>query len=244
MSDIPILFIPDLKMGLNSLDLNDEAFHHMRRVLRLRTGDQLELRNGKGLAATAVIGEATKKHARLEILSSAELPRPRQPRLRLALPLLKGKRLDWVLEKTTELGVEAFHLFIGDHGVVRRDKGYDRYSSIVTSAFCQCRRALLPEIHDPVPFADLMQLALANDWRGFWADECLGMTGGREGTTPVASNADQPSLAWIGPEGGFSEGEREALTANAHALSLGPNRLRSETAAVALACRLLLQPDL
>jgi len=180
MSDTPILLQPELASASGRVMLDDELFHHIRRVLRLRDGDAVELRDGRGLSAEARIVKVSKRGAELELGEKRDLPTPPGPRIGLALPLLKGKRLDWVLEKATELGVAAFHLYIGEHSVVRRDKGHERYSSIVQAAFRQSRRPLLPELLQPVAFADLAREAAADGRRQVWADEELGYGGGAE----------------------------------------------------------------
>ncbi len=239
MADIPTLLWPELESADRRLRISGDPHHHLCRVLRLRVGDAIELRDGRGAVASASIAELERNDATLEV---GELSRPAQPfrqSLALALPLLKSKRLDWVIEKGTELGVGAFRLYIGRHSVVRRSKSPARYRELIASAFCQSRGLLLPELSEPVPFAALLADARASALPLYWADERLAGQAGESITPAELGGAER--LAWIGPEGGFSEGERDALVeAGATALSLGPQRLRSETAAIAMACRFLL----
>ena len=238
MPDIPILLWPELARTGSEVTLTGDDHHHLCRVLRLRRGDSLELRDGRGAIAAASIAAADRGSATLTVAAAERPPLPDQAILHLALPLLKGKRLDWVIEKGTELGVAGFRLFIGRHSVVKRGKAPERYRELIASAFCQSRRLLLPELREPQPFAALLAEARAEKLDLAWADEHLA---GQPGDAVAVAVAERGTLAWIGPEGGFAEVEREALIASgAAALSLGPQRLRSETAALALACRFLL----
>jgi 16S rRNA (uracil1498-N3)-methyltransferase len=239
MSDTPILLWPDLGAVSGRLELSGDPHHHLCRVLRLREGDSLELRDGRGAVAAASIVSLLRSSAALAVEAPLHPPIPPRPRLFLALPLLKGKRLDWVLEKGTELGVAGFRLFVGRHGVVRRAKAPERYRELIASAFCQSRGLLLPALGEPLPFGELLAESVGAGMRHFWADERLAGLG--DGLDRAPGPEAGELLAWVGPEGGFSESEREALAgAGAVSLSLGPQRLRSETAALALACRFLL----
>ncbi|MBM4117271.1 16S rRNA (uracil(1498)-N(3))-methyltransferase [bacterium] len=237
MKEAPVLLWPALAPGAGALRLEGAAQHYLCYVLRLRAGDAVELRDGRGGLAAARLERVTRAAAEL-VHGPRETPLPpAQPELHLALPLLKGRRLDWVLEKGTELGVAGFALYLGRHGVVQRETRPERYAEILRAAFMQSRRLLLPSLGGPQPFADLLADARERGWRQCWADERRAGQG--DGPLPAADA--RPLLAWIGPEGGFAAEEREALGAVAEAaLDLGPWRLRAETAALALACRLLL----
>ncbi len=244
MSDRPVLLRPDLASGSGPgrrrLRIEGADQHHLCRVLRLRAGDEFELRDGKGLVALARLVEVGKRDALAELESLERPDPPAGPQVHLALPLLKGKRLDWALEKGTELGVAGFHLFVGRHGVVKRETAPERYFEILRAAYRQSRRLLLPELTGPRSFAELLEWASGEGWRQGWADERrAGM--GQEALELVG---EKPVLlAWVGPEGGFAEEERGALTGSCDfVLDLGPQRLRAETAAIATACRLLLPP--
>ena len=237
MKEAPVLLWPGLDAQQGSLRLEGQALHHLCRVLRLRTGDALELRDGRGLCARGELTAVARTSAQVELSDFARRQPPAQPCVHLALPLLKGRRLDWALEKGTELGVTAFHLYQGRHGVVQRETRPERYDDILAAAFAQSRRLILPSLDGPVDFAALLARGQAEGWRQCWADErCAG-----SGQAAFAPEPGRPLLAWVGPEGGFATEERQALAAAAEfVLDLGPQRLRAETAALAVACRLLL----
>ncbi|MBN2171422.1 MAG: 16S rRNA (uracil(1498)-N(3))-methyltransferase [Candidatus Krumholzibacteriota bacterium] len=243
MPETPVILRPDLDASIRSLRLTGADHHHLFRVLRRRRGDILELRDGRGLVALARVESVDRREARLRLESVAEPAPPDLPELRLALPLLKGRRLDWVLEKGTELGVAGFDLYLGRHGVVRRETAPARYAEVIAAAYCQSRRLLLPELAGPAPLPDQLAASGERGRRLWWADE------ERAGEPAAGWSELEAALrepggihqAWIGPEGGFAAEEREILAgAGATPLSLGPHRLRSETAALALAARILL----
>lgn len=237
MKEAPVLLWPALAPAAGTLRLEGAAHHHLCHVLRLRVGDAVELRDGQGGRAAARLERAARASAELSHGPRETPPSPAQPALHLALPLLKGRRLDWALEKGTELGVAGFHLFVGRHGVVQRESRPERYAEILRAAFMQSRRLWLPELSGPRPFAALLAEAGERAWQQGWADERRA----GEGDSAALALGAQPLLAWIGPEGGFASEERAALAAAATvALDLGPWRLRAETAALALACRVLL----
>ncbi len=241
MSDRPVILRPELDPSLRKLSLEGPEQHHLCRVLRLRGGDGFELRDGRGLVMGGRLTAIERRRAQAE-LDPPEYPAPPAgPKVRLALPLLKGRRLDWALEKGTELGVAGFHLYQARNAVVKREKAPDRYGEVLRSAYCQSWRLLLPALDGPVPFDDLRSRAESEGWTQGWGDETRGGQG--QGSLSTALGAESP-LVWIGPEGGFSAEEREALEAACvFRLDLGPQRLRAETAAVAAACRLLLPPE-
>lgn len=241
MSDRPVILRPDLDPSLRKLSLEGPEQHHLCRVLRLRAGDAFELRDGKGLVMGGRLLSVERRRAEAELEGPVYPTPPAGPRVRLALPLLKGRRLDWALEKGTELGVGGFHLYQAKNAVVKREKSPDRYGEVLRSAYCQSWRLILPELDGPAPFAELLARAEEAGWVQGWGDETRGGQG-QSSLSEIA--AAESTLVWIGPEGGFSEEEREALEmACVFRLDLGPQRLRAETAAVAAACRLLLPPE-
>jgi len=243
MPETPVVLRPDLDPSARSLRLAGDDHHHLFRVLRRRRGDAVELRDGRGLVALARVESVDKREARLRIESVSETAPPDLPALRLALPLLKGRRLDWILEKATELGVAGFDLYLGRHGVVRRETAPARYAEVIAAAYCQCRRLLLPGLTGPASLPEQLAAAREAGRRLWWADEARAgePAAGWSGLTAALEEPGAVHQAWIGPEGGFAAEEREALAAaGAAPLGLGPHRLRSETAALALAARILM----
>ena len=197
---------------LGALVLDDDAHHHLARVRRLRAGEALTATDGAGAwVACRWTGDA-----RLEPADERRhVPRPSPP-IGVAFALTKGVKPDWTVQKLTELGVDRIVPFRAERSVVRWDEAkadhhHARLVAIARGAVEQSKRCWLPEI---APVADLAALVTAGAVR---ADR------GAPGL------ADLPALVAIGPEGGWSDGERTQLP---DAVSLAVDVLRAETAAL------------
>jgi 16S rRNA (uracil1498-N3)-methyltransferase len=193
--------------------LDAEALHHLSRVLRLRRGETVTVTDGIGGWRCCVFtGEG------VEVSSEAFGERRPEPPLTIAVAPPKGERLEWLVAKCTEVGIDRFVLLDAEHSVVRwtgerADRQLARLRRVSVEASMQSRRVWLPEICGPTRAVEVLPgLAVAEP-------------GGR----PVA--ADDVAIA-VGPEGGWSAKELEVAAAS---VTLGANILRVETAAVAAA---------
>ena len=195
--------------------LDDDVEHHLRRVLRLRTGESVTVTD---LAGRWREGEVTGGRDRLQLATRGPVvvePRPlRSPTLAVAIP--KGDRLDWMVQKVTELGVGRLVLLHADRSTTRwaaerSAAQLDRLGRIAVEACRQSRRVWGVDIEGPVAAADVLAGAVVAE------------PGGR----PLA--AGDATIA-IGPEGGWSD---EELSIAGDHVSLGPHILRVETAAIA-----------
>jgi len=210
-------------------------------VLRLRAGARVLLLDGHG---QEYLAELVHGAARGEARILERRPARGEPRLHLTLyvALLKGQHLEWVLQKGTELGVSAFVPIFTHRTVVRSAtdvafKKRDRWERILREAAEQCRRARVPQLHDPLSFADACRDAASGHDLSFLTTM---LESGR--SLAEAARVVPPARAalLIGPEGGFDEGEvRLALGCGIQPVSLGPRTLRAETAALAAATILL-----
>ena len=205
-----------------------QQLHQIKRVLRLRDGDQLAVFDGSG---TEWLGRLCGTGA--ELVRTLESPVEPRTQLTLFQALIKPARFEWVLQKGTELGIARFVPFVAERTVVAGDKS-DRWQSIVIEAAEQSGRRILPRISPVLSFDQ----AIAEATRAgvpFMPWECA--------DRPRISSVHRPSrdLALIiGPEGGFSEREVERARARgAMTVSLGRRILRSETAAIVAAALLL-----
>lgn len=219
--------------------------HHALHVLRLRAGDRVELFDGRGRRGVGTIRAAGR--AQVEVsLERVEGPHPRPaPHVHLAVAMPKGNRLDWLLEKASELGAASIRPIEAARSVVRvRDDEAtrQRWSAIAAGAIRQSRQLHLPEILPP------------RDLAAFLADERAGarlIGQGGEDVPPLAevlggmaTGAAVPAVAraalgdvtlLVGPEGGWTDDElAEAAGAAFRPVRLGHSVLRVETAAVAL----------
>jgi 16S rRNA (uracil1498-N3)-methyltransferase len=198
-----------------TVSIDDDTHHHLRKVLRLRDGDTVGVTDGAGrwcLATVVVAGT----ELRLEPVSPLVVEPARSTPITIAAAIPKGERLDWMVQKVTELGVDRLALLDADRSVVRwkpdrREHQLARLQRIADEALRQSRRVFRLRIDAPVAAVDVLD--------GFVAAE----PGGR------ALAAGDVAVA-IGPEGGWSDAE---LAVARDRVDLGPTILRTETAAVA-----------
>ncbi|WP_079639510.1 16S rRNA (uracil(1498)-N(3))-methyltransferase [Sphingopyxis flava] len=221
----PRLFI-DQPLGAESaLAIDGTAAHYLLHVMRAKTGDPLLLfdnRSGEWLASIAETGKRTLT-VRIERQTR---PLERVPDLWLCFAPVKKARLDWIIEKATELGVARLQPVITERTIVERVKR-ERIEAQIVEACEQCGRTALPELAEPVKLPQLLK-----DWPAertlLFADEAGGI--------PLTdAGAPAPAAILTGPEGGFTDREREALLAHpaVRRIALGPRILRAETAAIA-----------
>ena len=220
----PRLFV-DHPLAAGALRIEGTAAHYLVSVMRMAPGDPVKLFDdvtGEWLATAATVG---RRDLTVEV---SALLRPREPVPDLwlcAAPLKKG-RVDWLAEKACELGVDRLVPVVTQRTVVDRPK-LDRLRSHMIEAAEQCGRTALPRLDEAVKLP-----ALLRDWPAgrhlFFADE----TGG---DPPLAAMQARPGPAaiLIGPEGGFTTEEREAIRAlpQSVGIGLGPRILRADTAA-------------
>lgn len=200
------------------LEPGDE--HHLVRVLRLRDGDAVSASDGQGRWRRCVMRGGT-----IEAAGEIADDGPARP-CTIAAAMPKGDRLDWMVQKLTEVGVQRIVLLEAAYGVVRWDaeragRQLERLARIAREAAAQSRRTRLPVIDGPLPCS-----ALLGEPGAAVADP--------DGRPLVSAPVHGPLL--IGPEGGWSPEERAAAaTAGAETVSLGSTVLRVETAAVVAA---------
>jgi 16S rRNA (uracil1498-N3)-methyltransferase len=208
-------------------------------VLRLQSGDQIEVIDSSGqVFAAALQVQAFQVQALLGEL----LTRPSECKLQLTLAqgVPKGQKMDFVVEKATELGVHAIIPFVSERtvGEARGAAKTERWRRLARTAATQSGRTVLPHVEDPEPFA-----AVVSRFPAFDAVLVAWELAEREALRAVLPNViagAQRILVMIGPEGGITHAEaHEALAAGAHALSLGARILRTETAGL-VACTAIL----
>ena len=224
-ASLPRLFVDRPLTAGAALTLDGPGANYLVNVLRLQAGARVKLfddRTGEWLAA---IVEASRKRVALKV---EERLRPREsvPDLWLLFAPIKRGRIDWLVEKATELGVARMVPVLTRRTIVDRIN-LERLCAHAVEAAEQCERTALPELAEPTKLDRLLE-----DWpperRLYFADE--------SGGAPLAEAATAgPAAILIGPEGGFADEEREAILAVAAAtpISLGPRILRADTAALA-----------
>jgi 16S rRNA (uracil1498-N3)-methyltransferase len=221
--------------------LTGAPHHHLGHVLRLTPGVRLLLVEEGGPQHLARVEQITASEVRLvveEHLGAGPSPRPR---LTLLYGLSRRVRTEWVLQKATELGVDALQLCLCERSVSHVDaseRRLERWQEIMRQAARQSGRELLPCLGPPLPFADALAAVGAAELR---------LVARIDGAPPselqerLATASEAVAVA-VGPEGGFSPRElQQAEAAGFLGIRLGPTTLRTETAAlVALALTALL----
>ena len=212
----------------NSVVIGAEQSHYLFNVMRLGAGGFVALFNGRDGEWTAEIAEAQKRQGRLRCVRQTG-PQKMPPDLWLLFAPIKKARTDFIVEKATELGVSRICPVQTDYTNAERIR-LDRLRAHAVEAAEQCGGTFVPEVAPMVKLEGLLS-QWATERRILFCDEA------RAGA-PTNALDDLPRGAWavlVGPEGGFSDAERNRLggMAAAHTVSLGPRVLRADTAAVA-----------
>jgi 16S rRNA (uracil1498-N3)-methyltransferase len=224
----------------------DEA-HHLARVRRAAVGDRVELFDGRGSVYDGTVRHVARDAVALDLGD----PRPGRSApfpLTLAVALPKGERLDWLVEKATELGVARLvPLRTARSTVDPRPAKLDRLRRLAIEASKQCGRATLMDLAEPADWADLLSgkadAAAHLPPAGAGPLRLLAHPGGVARRDWPAVPASGAILA-IGPEGGFTDAEAESAVGNGWTrIGLGAILLRIETAALAGAALLVLDPS-
>lgn len=221
-------FFIDTPLASGELALPDAQAHYIARVLRLSSGDRLQLFDGSGREALATLIEVGKRQVRVSIETLFD-GQPESPlAIHLGQGLSRGERMDWAIQKATELGAREITPLLTERCEVRlsderADKRVAHWRQIAISAAEQCGRSVLPVIHAPQPLDQWLQ--------GADADLKLVL---HPVASPLAEHPAPARLALvIGPEGGLSEAEVSAAQqAGFQSVRLGPRVLRTETAPV------------
>ncbi len=212
--------------------LTDDDAHHATRTLRLSAGEAIAVTDGRGNRFACVITKADKRCAFRVVNVMSTPPRPFSVRICVA-PTKNMDRMEWFVEKAVELGIERISFFVGQHSE-RRILKPERIEKIAVAAMKQSLQSWLPALDDVVPFAQL--LPTVGEEQRFIAH--LPANAPAEPLMRTATPAGQYAVL-IGPEGDFSAAElQQATQAGFRMVTLGPNRLRTETAALS-ACQAL-----
>lgn len=211
--------------------LDEDTSRHVIQVLRMKTGEKLNLTDGKGNLLSCEIIEEHKKHCVVQINDiNHKLQAARK--VSIAISLLKNtNRFEWFLEKATEIGVIEIIPLICERTEKEKFR-HDRMNSICISAMLQSEQCWLPVLHEPKEFENMEMWKCENGVN--YIAHCMD---GSKGTLLDTNISRLPhSLICIGPEGDFTTVEIElALKNNFTPVSLGETRLRTETAGIVAA---------
>ena len=223
---LPRLFVRDPLSEGAMVDLDAKQANYLGNVLRMSTGGELLLFDGSSGEWLARIAGAAKKRMTLSVerrTREAETI----PDVWLAFAPVKRAQTDWLVEKATELGVARLLPVMTERTVAERVR-LERLEAIAIEAAEQCGRTRLPDIAEPAPLARFLA-GVGAERTLYFADES------RDGEPAAAAFQAGPAVILVGPEGGFTDAERQSIrsTPTAVPVSLGPRILRAETAALA-----------
>ncbi len=218
-----LFYAPEL--SITGFSLPDEEAHHLIHVLRLARGDRVQVTDGKGGLAICEVLQLSKKSAILQIVTKEQCPQPAR-KLHIAIaPTKNMDRLEWLVEKATEIGVNRITPILCKHSE-RKVLNTERLRKIAIAAAKQSRHYWFPMLDELCPFDGFIQ-------QGFSGRKYIAHChkGSKEHLSEIAKEEQVTIL--IGPEGDFNPAEVElALQQEFTPVSLGENRLRTETAAL------------
>lgn len=222
------IYTPQHLLPSGSLELEGLASHYLVRVLRLSTGDLLTLFNGDGRDYQGEVCEVQRQRVRIRITGSEDPGNESPLKITLVQAISRGERMDYSLQKATELGVYCVQPVISSRVEVHLDekrqaKRMAHWQGVVISACEQSGRALVPETRIPLSLDEW--LAADDGSARLVLDPQASI-----GLSAIDPGNDTVSIL-VGPEGGFSTEEMEKVCANGvRPVSLGPRVLRTETA--------------
>lgn len=221
------------------INVGGAAANHIARVLRLRTGDALTLFNGSGAEYGASIEEFRKDSVLVTVTDERQVERESPLMLTLAQGISRGERMDWILQKATELGVSRIVPVFTERSVVRLDakqaqRKLQHWRGIAIAACEQCGRNRVPDLTLPVDIHEFLAGARESQAGTAAPPMHLLLSPTAElGIGDFAHTATSVTVL-IGPEGGLTEVEQEsAIRAGFTPVRMGPRILRTETAAIA-----------
>ncbi len=211
-----------------TLQLPESDSKHAVRVLRMTDGDIISVIDGKGHLYECRIVDAHPKRTSVEIISTVDKPLPWRQQLAVAVaPTKHLDRMEWLVEKMTEIGVNRIIPMLTDRSE-RRELKVERLEKIAVSAMKQSLKAVLPEIMPLTPIADVIRMMPGAQRFVAYCDPAVERIDLAGCCRPAVD-----TLMLIGPEGDFSPREIEsALAEGFRPVTLGENRLRTETAAL------------
>jgi 16S rRNA (uracil1498-N3)-methyltransferase len=214
------------------LVIEGSAANHITRVLRLRSGDELTVFDGTGGEFGARIEEFRKEAVVVSVAAHRELDRESPLPLTLAQGISRGERMDWIIQKATELGASRIVPVFTKRSVVRLDekqaeRKLQHWRAITVAACEQCGRNRVPELALPTDFFDVIAPDTSGSTR-------LLLSPSGDLRIDDLKDVGKGITVLIGPEGGLEDVEQEsAIRAGFKAVRLGPRVLRTETAAIA-----------
>ncbi|MGH7231118.1 MAG: 16S rRNA (uracil(1498)-N(3))-methyltransferase [Nitrospiraceae bacterium] len=233
---MPVFFIPPDSIRHGTVTITGPLLEHLRGSLRVQTGEEVWLGNGRRQRYRIRVTHIDRRELRGEILEERTARVPIVPSLALGQALLKGERMEWVIQKATELGVAAIVPLVSAR-VITRPKAerltpqHERSQRIALEAAQQAERWDIPLVSRPEAASDFFASRSPSSLKLILVER-----EGEQGLPSVAlpQSAEHHIVLAVGPEGGWEQDElQRAVEAGFTPVTLGPRILRAETAAVA-----------
>lgn len=233
-------YTPPERILRDRLEITGDEFNHLVHVMRKTVGDDIRVVDGEGNAYDVTLTGVKKGTAVGTIKSSYRHHNEPEREVHLAAAVLKNPaKFDFLVEKVSEIGVLRIIPLVTERTIPHHAKG-DRWQKLALAAMKQCGRSILPTVGELQTMADVLASVRSYDV----AMVCHESSDISQTITNLLQTTSKRRsvLILIGPEGGFSAQEVEAcITAGCSVVSLGPRRLRTETAAIVAAGLVLLQ---
>jgi len=226
---MPRIFVSPTRVKDNLLSITGDNARYLASVLRCRKGDELLVFDGRGNCFKTKILKFGKREVTAEVLEKCICNTESHIDIFLIQGLLKGQKMDMVIQKVTELGVKEILPVITERSNLRETKKIFRWRKIAEEASKQCGRTIVPAIHEPLEFNRFFTSHEQSSRNGliFWEEGGISL---RKAVTKISSS---PIYLLIGPEGGFTKEEVSLAEEKGFMrISLGKRILRSETAAI------------
>lgn len=238
-------FFSDTPITGDAAALTGTEAHHLLHVMRAKEGDEVTLFDGSGAEFEATIAKCGRAEVLCQVLEKHEIDRELPFALTLGVAMPKGDRQKWLIEKTVELGVTCLVPLITDQTIVKvKSSALEKLRRGVIEASKQCGRNRLMSIDEPMLFADFLKQtdeeANAKETTDkLIAHPAIAHPGGVE-LSSLRTNSGNDAVVVIGPEGGFTDEEVSQATSDGwKPISLGTRILRIETAALAIAAKIV-----
>ncbi|NWF52265.1 MAG: 16S rRNA (uracil(1498)-N(3))-methyltransferase [Nitrospirae bacterium] len=237
---MPRIYIPNISVKENQISIAGDNAKYLVSVLRCKKGDELIVFDGEGNSLRTEILKADRKEVIADVIGKVPCDIESPINLILVLGLLKGQKMDMVIQKATELGVKEIMPVITERCQSRETRKVGRWRKIAEEASRQCGRTMIPFIHEPVDYVQFLgkvcQLRFG-EIIGliFWEEGELSVKDAfhKISSSQIARFSVLPIYILIGPEGGFTKEEVSLAEAKGFIVSsLGKRILRAETAAI------------
>jgi 16S rRNA (uracil1498-N3)-methyltransferase len=224
------IFVDKLKMKNGMVVVTGPNHKYIVSVLRKEAGDRVDLIDGKGYLYRCVISSVKGKELYLQVMDVVHHPEEKRPRVTLFVSPIKGPRMDWLVEKATELGVERIVPTLFKRTVVKTPEGRssksERWRKISIEASRQCGRCSIPELLEPIPLRGIVQYVDGCKHRWMLHEK----ERKRHLRDVLGPKVSGEICVAVGPEGGFEDAEAAWLKEQGFLpLTLGENILRTET---------------